>query len=154
MLHFKNNWPLPVKVEVYCCIPQDATSLTASSIVNSGLTDVGTGLSGATLMVSPFDTPSFTDLYQVIYVKKRVLKPGAGMMCSYKVGAHDYDPSFHDNHSLTYQRRLGTHQYYYRVCGVLSHDQTTAGLEGILASKVDYQLFTKYVIDYPARAGS
>ena len=73
-------------------------------------------------------------------------------MQTYSLSPFSYDPSWHDDHSLTYLRKCRTTCFLIRVEGVLGTDNTVTTEQGQLGGKVDWQLDRKFVIGYDAGA--
>lgn len=150
-IYVQNNYNVPVKVTIYKCAPKDDTNITPKQAVINGLTDMGSGLTEQTPMLTPFDSSQFRDLWSVLKTTKRTLKAGQGFTVKNFVRSFQYDPSFGDSHSLANQSRYGAHHYLVRVEGVVGHDTTNAEY-GNLQGGIDYVHVMKFVIKYDAGA--
>lgn len=147
----KNNYDVPCVCKVYVCVPREDTNIPAATAITNGFTDAGSGLTGTTPMLGPMDSEQFKSLYRIARTYKKQLGPGGMMVCKYRFGSFQYDPSYVDSHSQNYQVAYGGHLYHIEIEGVLGHD-TTAAEYGRLPAGVDIQANVTYVVKYEAGA--
>lgn len=152
LLHVKNNYVVPVSVEILLCIPRDATGVTVTTAYSDALTDAGSGLNSNDMMMNPKDLDNFKALWQIVRVKKKLLLPGQSTSCVYRSPSFEFDPAFVDTHTLSYQRQFGAHAFLLRVKGVLGHDTVVSGEEGFMQGAVDTVTYASVVIEYDAGA--
>lgn len=150
----RNNYQSDVKVTLYQCVPRVDTSIDPKTAMTNGFTDNGIGASGVNNpLCYPSDSEEFKDLWMIKQAKTRVLKPGQAirMQCSH--GSYQYDPSFADDHNLSYQvKGFRSGAFLYRLEGTLGHDSAAAGEVGYLDCGVDAVMIRTFMIKYPAGA--
>lgn len=145
----KNSMQVPVSVEVYSCVPKDATGNDALYYLSSGLSDQGNpGLSSALVKVS--DSIDLKNVYTVRTKIKKILQPGQVAVCSSFSKAFDYSISTADAHSLAYQKKQGGHVWLMRVIGTLGHDNVVVGQVGLIPSGIDVLFDVEYRLKYDA----
>lgn len=145
----RNNYQVPCEVIVYCIVPKEDTSVNAQTAMTNGFGDIGSGLSGTSIMMYPSDSPEFRRLYKIVSTVKKELAPGQTFSSMFSGPSFQYDPANVDTHALSYQRVYNAHQYLIRVQGVCGHD-TVADEQGYLAAGVDITLREQVVVKYPA----
>lgn len=151
MMVVTNNYNVPVKVKLWCCVCNTDTSITAANAWNNGLADVGSGLTTATPMLGPHDSPHFKGLYTIVKKVTRVLKAGEVLTLKHSAKPFTYDPSYTDSETDSHLVNYGCFDWMMAVEGVLGHD-TTLDEQGTLGAGVDYNRYTTAVIKYQAGA--
>lgn len=145
----RNNYQAPCEVIVYCVVPREDTSVNAQTTMTNGFTDIGSGISGTSIMMYPSDSPQFKRSYKIVSTVKKELAPGQTLSSTFSGPSFQYDPANVDAHSLSYQRVYNSHQYLIRVQGICGHD-ISADEQGYLAAGVDITLREQVVVKYPA----
>ncbi len=145
----KNNYDIPIRVDMFLCIPKVDTSTSPYTAVESGLTDVG-NYAVTTPLLMPKDVPLFKDLYTVSRHIRKTLGPGQSCGMKYFGKSFMYDPSFVDVHGLTYVKAHRSHHFLIRVQGVVGHDTAVADEVGFAPAKVDVTTVRSMIIKYNA----
>lgn len=151
-IKLRNNSNQDIYVRVYLVQPKEDTSYNPRDTVTNGLTDMGSGLTVNTPLLTPLDSQQFCDLYSITKSVKRKLLPGSELMMNHYVRSFQYDPSFADSHNLQFQARWGTHVYLVRLEGPIAHDATTTTNIGRMQAAVDIELGYVHTIKYEAGA--
>ncbi len=145
----RNNYQIPCKVTVYCFVPKSDTNITPATAYTNGLTDIGAPTATSALMY-PTDSIQLNDLWKIAVSKSVILEPGESCKIVYKAKKFQFDPSFVDSHSLSYQSRYGCHTFGARVEGILGHDTVETDEFTTLAGQIDIQLDHRYEVSYDA----
>lgn len=149
-LRVRNNYQVPARVSIYCCLVKDDTSISPRTAWANGLADIGS-VTYTDPMTFPSDSQQLSDLYKIESSVKKVLIPGQEMSLSYSAPKFIYDPSLVDSHNLTYLKQYKCHGYIVVVEGVMGHD-TTADEQGNLAAGVDIEIYRNFKVHYSAGA--
>lgn len=149
-LRVRNNYQVPVRVDIYCCLVKDDTNITPRNAWNNGLADMSS-LTYTSPMTFPTDSHQFTDIYKIHMTSKKLLAPGQEHSVKYTAPKFIYDPSLVDSHGLTYLKQFKCHGYIVKVEGVLGHD-TSAGEAGNLQAGVDIEIYRSFKVHYSAGA--
>lgn len=143
----RNNGVVDCYLELYLIVPKVDGSITGIAAYESGMGDQ----QGAThTAVNSFltDSEQFKALWKIVQSKKILLIAGRETSLSYHFGSFAYNPSIFDDHSDTYQRKLGGHSYVIRLSGVVSHIVGTPTTLGSGACSVDMYRDQKIVVKY------
>lgn len=147
-LTLKNNYQVPLKVQVFSCIPRDATNVTPKTCHSDGLADQGNpGALSALVYIT--DSMQLRDMWKCKMVANRVIKPGSQIVATANTPLFNYEISTNDAHNLKYQKKQGGHVFMYRIHGVLGHD-TVAAEYGLLPGRVDHMMDVVYKFNYDA----
>lgn len=149
-IHIRNNYQVPVHVSAYIVVPKEDTDINSTTAYTNGLADVGNISSFSNLSYFT-DSIQVTDLFKISSSKKILLEPGETFNMIHTTKSFQYDPSYVDNHALTYQKRFGGAMLFIQVRGEVAHD-TTASEVGCSAAGVDYMVDTTYTVRYSAGA--
>lgn len=151
-LTMKNSFMVPVNVQVYLCRPKRDTSITPSEAWQDGLTDISSGVLISSILTYPTDSPIFNDLYSIVKKKSYRIEAGKNITCKHYEKAFQYEPSFNDEHALTYQKKNKSFVWMVVIQGDISHDSNDNSLKGTTGVSLDYMVTNKYVIQYSAGA--
>jgi len=146
----RNNYQVPIRLKLYIAVPKKDHSQDIASAFTTGIADIGS-LTATSPLVYPTDSNQLTNLYKFVKSVSIVLAPGKERVMYHKTSPFEYDPSFVDTHSDTYQARYGASTFAIRVEGVLGHD-TSADQQTTMLGGVDVELNSTYKIKYPAGA--
>lgn len=146
----RNNYQVPAKVRLYLCTPKNDTSISPPTAFSQGLSDESAATT-SDANIYPTDVEQFNDLWSIKESVAKELQPGQELSLSHSIKSFQYDTSFNDSHSLSYQKKYQSHYYMIRVEGILGHD-TTADEQGILSAGVDYLLDRTFTLKYDAGA--
>lgn len=149
-IHIRNNYQVPAYVSAYIVVPKEDTDINTSTAFTNGLNDVGSPSSYSPL-VHFTDSTQVNDLFKVVASKKILLEPGETFNMIHSTKPFQYDPSFIDNHGLTYQRKFGGAMLFIMIKGEIAHD-TSAAERGTSACGIDYMIDTTYIVRYSAGA--
>lgn len=149
-MRLRNNYQVPARVSVYCCVVKDDTNITARTAWGNGLTDISS-LTYNSPMTYPTDSSQFLDMWKIQSHTKKLLSPGAECIISYNAPKFMYDPSLYDSHNLNYLKAYKCHIYMVVVEGVLGHD-TSADERGNIQAGVDVELQRNFIVNYAAGA--
>lgn len=145
----KNNYDMPVKVQIYSCTPKDATSVTPlSAFTSSMVTQLGAPATSP--LVNFNDAVDLKKMWTVKKVCSKTLAAGQGCFASANLKSFSYDFSLADMHSLLYLKKQGGHSFVIRVTGVLGHDAVAIAEQGFTKGGVDFVLNVQYRIQYDA----
>lgn len=148
-LTLRNNYQVPCKLQVWSCIPKDATSVTAHSAWLSGLVDQG-GISSTSPLAYISDSRDLTDMYSIKKMVGKTLMPGQSAFVRQICPKFDYTISTNDHHVLEYQKRQGGHIFLIRVTGVIAHDSGGVAECLTTAAGVDVLIDITYKFEYDA----
>lgn len=144
----RNNYQVPCDIVVYAVEPKADTSITPTTAITNGLTDVGNP-SSTSPGVFPSDSPQFKELWAIKATKRCRLEPGEGFEMTHGRGFFKYDPSEADSHAQAYQtRNFKSYGFLVRVVGVVGHDSAVTTEFTTLAAGVDYKSLTTCVVRY------
>lgn len=146
----RNNYQVPCKVKLYVCRPKEDTSISPIVCYTNGLTDMGAPTSTSTLM-NLTDSDEFNSLWNIIKSSKHTLLPGQEASIIHSGKLFQYDPSFVDDHTLSFQARFDGAVVVIRVEGVLGHD-TSANEQARMQAGVDYESYILHEVQYSAGA--
>lgn len=149
-LRVRNNYQVPARVSLYCCLVKDDTNLSPRTTWGNGMSDISS-LTYNDPMTFPSDSHQFGDMYKIESSSKKVLNPGQELTLSYSAPKFIYDPSLVDNHNLAYLKQYKCHGYLVVVEGVMGHD-TTANEQGNLEAAVDIEIYRNFKVHYSAGA--
>lgn len=121
----RSNYLVPAWVTVYFVRPQNDTSLSPNAAYANGLPDQSADTVPADT-TSPLmfvtDVDFFKNEYEIVQSWKRKLEPGQTMAAWGSIPKFQYRPSDFDTDNTTYQRRFGSHAFFFRVEGEIGHD--------------------------------
>jgi len=144
-----NNYQIPVRVKLYCCMPKEDTNIIPITAFTNGLADVGNPSS-----VSPYvdvtEAPQFNKLWKIHKSVKKILMPGQVMKSSINSKDVMYNPSIFDSHSLDYQRKYKCLYWFVRISGVLAHDTVVTTEQSLAPCGLDFITQTNYTVEYDA----
>lgn len=145
----KNNYQIPVYVELYSCIPKVDGSSTPVSLYTSGLADQGDPTNTCVLLNFK-DSIDLKNMWECKLLKRGVLKPGSSFIGTRYHKEFEYNFGVTDQHADLYQRRYGGHSWVIKLSGVLGHDPGAGTLVGGAAGQVDAEEHTIYTFKYDA----
>jgi hypothetical protein len=145
----KNNYLVPVNLQVFSCIPRDTTNVGPLSLYNSGMQDQGNpGTTSALCYVS--DCEDLKHVYNVKALINRVVMPGGTATCRVSTPMFSYTIATNDAHNNSYQKAQGGHVFLIRVTGTLGHDTVVTAEQGLVTAGVDAMLDVTYKFNYDA----
>lgn len=147
-LTVRNNYQVPVRVQVWTCRPKDATSDTALSLLDTGLADQNNPANRSPL-VYVTDSKDLTNVWNVKACINRYLLPGQSAVCHANDKRFDYQISTADEHTVAFQKKQGGHNFLLRVSGIVGHDTLTAQCS-LVSAGVDWLFDATYRIEYDA----
>lgn len=150
-LNLKNNFKSRMKATIYVIIPKVDGNDNGPTAFTNGLADVGSP-SNVSPLVHVTDSPIFNERWKIIGRKTKYIAPGGVMSMSYCRKNFCYDPSWADDHNLTYLKASKTTAFMVRLEGELAHDNAVSTEQGQSPAYLDYQLDRKYIVDYDAGA--
>lgn len=124
-LKVRNNYQVPCHVQIWSCVPKDATSLSALSCFNSGMADQGNP-DTASPRIYFTDSMDLKNIYNIQCLVNRRLMPGQEATAVSVAKRFDYTYAANDVHNLTYQKKQGGHNFVIRIVGEISHDTVQA----------------------------
>jgi len=144
-----NNYQIPVKVKLYCCVPKEDTNIIPITAFTNGLADVGNP-SNTSPYLDLTESPQFNKLWKIHKSVKKILQPG--QVCKSSVNFKDimYNPSIFDSHALDYQKKYKTFNWFVRITGVLAHDTAVTTEQSLAPCGVDFLTQTNYTVEYDA----
>lgn len=147
-VHIRNNYQVPCVITCAVIQPKVATSTTPTSAWTNGLTDAGNP-SNSSYLLTMKDSSEFNDTYRVKgkWITK-IVEPGDMVIVTYGQKLFDYDPSYFDTNTSTFQPKGKSAMFFYRVHGVLGHDSSVATEQGIMPAGIDIHHISRYTIHY------
>lgn len=145
----KNNYQVPVHVQIWSCTPKDATSVDTLAAWQGGLTDQNNPLNTSPL-VYVSDSQDLKNIWNIKCVVDRHLQPGQVAVGRGNTKRFDYTIGTNDAHTLPYQKKQGGHNFLVRVSGVVAHDLGGLAQYGIAPAGIDYIIDASYTIEYDA----
>jgi len=149
-LTIRNNYQAPALVRTYTCLPKGDTNVDPATAFTAGLADVGNPTSSLQIVYLT-DSPQFKDLWKSVKSTKNLLMPGDEIDVYYKCPQFNYDPSYADSNTDTYQSVFKSVALLIRVDGILGHD-TSVDEQGFLQAGIDYSMDRVATVDYQAGA--
>lgn len=142
----RNNYQIPCYVYYGVISPKVATSTSPTTAWTNGLTDAGAP-TATSYLLKIRDSQEFTDTYKgKIYSVK--LMPGQMITLKKKTKMFDYDPSYFDTNTQTYQPKAKSSMFFYRVHGLFGHDSAVTTEQGIMPCGIDIHCRNTYTIYY------
>lgn len=148
-IFLKNNYQIPVHVQVWSCYPKDATGTSVNSVYQNGVGDQANPLFNNPLSYFT-DAVDVKNIWSVKCVVDRILQPGQTAVGRGNSPRFDYTIATNDAHTLEYQKKQGGHQFLIRIVGVLGHDSGGLAEVTTCAGGVDYVNDVVYKIEYDA----
>lgn len=146
-----NNYHIPCMVELYSCIPRDATNLDAKAAYEAGMLDqIVDGTSNLSPMVFIKDSKTLRAMYHVKKVVSKKLAPGQMCKGVNLCKEFEYDFSSVDTHGQLYQKNKGGHCWILRIQGMVGHDSNGASELGQLKCGIDTEQRITYTFTYDA----
>lgn len=145
----RNNYRVPVHVDVYSCVPKGDTSIAPGAAYTAGLTNAGNPGQNEPL-VHLTDSQNFKDLWKIDQHKKRLLQPGQECALYHSVKSFQYDKSVAVQQAEVFQPRMHGQAWVVFIQGVIAHDSVQVAEHGISAAGIDIQLDSTYKLEYPA----
>lgn len=150
-LTLRNNYQVPVQVEVWLCNCKRDTSIGPVTAWSNSYTDMS-NVADTDISANPEDGNQFQDLWSVGKKKKAVLEPGQELVSAYWAPRpFYYDPSLSDTHSQTFQEDYYGASWIVSIKGVVAHDSSAAQY-GLSPAGVDIILKREYVVEYDGGA--
>lgn len=143
---FKNNYQVPCKITYGVVKPKVATSITPNAAFQNGLVDLGNPDNSSTLLTYK-DSDEFKESWKGKLYNK-ILMPGQQCSLKYKQKSFQYDPSWTDSHTETFQPACKSTVFVYRCQGVLAHDSAVASEQGISGAGFDVYAYSVYYVYY------
>lgn len=144
----KNNFQIPVIVNIYSCVPKNATADSVLTLRTSGLVDQGNPTNTSPLL-NLKDSRDVTGVWNCRVVAKGELKPGRSMSAKSFSGSFFYNISTNDEHTIGFEKGQGGHQWVVRLTGVLGHG-TTGTEVGTMDCALDIKFDTHFMFKYDA----
>lgn len=148
VITFRNNYSVPVKLELWICRPKADTDQAPVNAITNGFADIG-GLAITDPLSKPLDSFILRDLWTLKKKKKVILQPGQSCTSYHSEKPFSFDTSLVDTHNLSYIKQFKANSWLYRVEGVLAHD-SVADQQGHQKAGVDLTLDKTFVIKYDA----
>lgn len=146
----KNNYLVPVQVQIFSCTPKDSTDTTPKTAYENGLFDQGNPTNNSPLVFFS-DSKVLSDLWKLKLAGSKILKPGGVMFAKSVQKEFQYKFALNDTHNYQYDKDQGGHAWFIRVVGTLAHDSVNASTEqGICRSGVDWMCDVTYKFKYDA----
>lgn len=146
-LELRNNYAVPVKLEVFLCRVKADTNNSPVSAITAGFADVG-GLAVTDVMSKAKDSLILRDLWTLKLKKKLTLEPGKQIKFFHSEKEFSYDTSLVDTHNQTYVKMFKSFSWLVRVEGVNAHDTTVETEQGTSAAAVDITVDREIMIKY------
>ncbi len=144
------NYQVPVKYIAYFMSVKSDTSLSPVQI----MTDQDADFSNANFLspgLFPEDFEALTDLYRIKKLGMGIIDAGQEKTFSHRAsGSFEWDPSFNDMHSDSYQPRYKSGFLVIRFQGVLAHDDVDGNLQGMTTTVIDIVNKKNQTIKYDA----
>lgn len=147
-LQVSNNYQVPCRVRVYCCMTKRDTNINPATAFENGLADIGAP-SANSILTYPTDSKEFNDLYSIVKKRDILMQPGKIITCNYAVKNIMYEPALSDDQTQTYQKKNKTFFWFIMVYGALGHD-SSADQQGTLSAGIDVMNTTTYTVEYDA----
>lgn len=139
ILEIKNNYQIPVNLEVHEFRANSDTTQTPYTYANTLLNDNSNA--GASALLNPLinvkDARGLGEMWKSMNTKYLTLLPGETCTMSASIPAIEYDPSEFDNHAMDYQVDWFSTSYLVGVTGTIGHDVTTSSEIGFTQAGVD-----------------
>lgn len=120
-LTVRNNYVVPVMVQIFSCIPKDATNISPLTSYSNGMADqLDPDIDSPLVFLS--DCRELHDLWNLKQVARGVLKAGQTLTGVSHQKDFSYEFSSNDTHSLAYDKDQGGHTFIIRITGILGHD--------------------------------
>jgi len=148
----KNNYQVPCVVTYAILKPKLPTVHAPTTTWTDGLADAGNP-TNTSYMLSMKDSPEFSKVWRGKF-KTKTLLPGRSIYVKHFTKSFDYDPSWADTYTQTWQPRNKSALLFYRVHGVLGHDTSVATEQGIMQAGIDVCLRSTYNIVYNSGGAS
>lgn len=142
----RNNYQVPCYIYYGVIKPKVATNTSPTTAWSNGLTDAGNP-NVLSYLLKVNDSQEFVDTYKGKMLKKRLL-PGESVTLKNYQKQFDYDPSYFDSNTQTYQPKAHSTMFFYRVHGLLGHDTTVVTEQGVMPCGIDVHVKNTYVITY------
>lgn len=145
----RNNYQVPVEVDLYLCTVKDDTSITPETAWTNSISDA-TNLTAITdLNQYPSDYNELNDLWKLKKVCSATLQSGQEKSVSHTVKSIELDPATLDNHALTFQKEYKSFGFLLVVKGVQGHD-VSANEQCVVGAGVDFEYSRIFKITYSA----
>lgn len=155
-IELRNNSTSTAHLTLYCLRPKASTNTSPTAAMTNGFTDQYTG-TGAYLpddnsqLQFPTDSDQFNKLWAIEKSKTVTLQPGRMTKMSCIVKKFNFDPSWFDTQTETYQPRAKARVFFYRIHGSLCHQNaTTPSVVGTIKTGLDIQVKSKFKFTYDA----
>lgn len=147
-VHYRNNTTAPMKLRHYVMKTKRDTAVDPVSEFSLGLQDViGPGFD-QNRHIFPTDSELMTDVWKIVSSKSFILEPGKERVFSHSSKAFEYDQSYLDSRSFTYQKSWPSWGFMVRGEGCLQHDTTDNRLVGFSGGHLDISTETTFKIEY------
>lgn len=151
-IDIRNNYKVPVIVDVYCVTAKQDTSIAPDAAVTNGLTDLGISSPSTEVQCFPTESPQFQDLWKIAKHSQIELQPNLATTLKWSCDPFSYDPSVVDSHNLTFQKEMRSMCWLIRVMGVMAHDSSVTTEIGQAPCGVDVMNNRIFTIKYPGGA--
>lgn len=145
MLQVRNNDTQAFRIDLYSCIPKRKnTSIAPAQSIQEGLDDFGGGDNGWETNPGfwPQHSLAFFKSYRIGRHMKRILRPGQECTFAIRGPKFIYNPDEYDHHNVSFM--WFTRHILIRVCGTLSHDQTSTTNIGLTGGQLDAAFRVNY----------
>lgn len=154
----KNNFRVPVQIELFKCYPKDATTLTALTCFNNGIASqtytTPTPTDNTASATSPFvfinDSRDLKFVWRIEGCGNKILQPGQIWTATDFCKQFNFEVSATGDHSFNYNKNQGGFNWLLRVKGVISHLSATGAGQTLGQCGVDIALHATYDIRYDA----
>lgn len=144
----RNNYRIPVMVEVYICRVKSDTSQTPFDAITEGFLDVGS-LAVTDELSRHSDSRILRDLWSVKKKYKAILPAGSQRVFSHREKAFSYDASLAQTHNLQFIKQFKSYQWLTRLEGVVGHNPSGSVI-GKMQGSIDCVMQTHIQIKYDA----
>lgn len=145
----KNNYRVPVYLEVYSCTPKDSTNTGVDSAFGDGIIDQGNP-STLSPLVKFSDSLTLKALWNVKKLVGKTLMPGSTVSAVAVTKMFKYDIAVNDTHPIVYTKGQGGHNFMFRIVGDIGHNNGLADEVSKMRGGVDWDIDVVYKFLYDA----
>lgn len=149
-LTVKNNFQIPMNVEVIVYINKEDTGFNPVDAWTGGLQNVGDPSSTSPLTFMSDGNDVLGNLWTRKSTKKVFLQPGASFEQKIYTKSFKFNPAYTDSHAFDYQDEFHASNFVIRLIGPLGHDSLAS--VGRLLGGLDYELDRTMVVKYDGGA--
>lgn len=149
-VQIRNNYQVPVYVQLWNCYPKDATSQSVASMFSSGLSDQMITPNTVSPLMQLTDSLDLKNVWNCKMVVNRRLMPGQLAVGYGNNKMFEYTISTNDVHTLQYQKKQGGHIFFLRIVGEIQHDSGGLNEVGVGTAGVDWMCDAVVRFEYDA----